>query len=158
MKTEQVKPIIEESFHLTIKEEAQDEEIMPDQIEINEEDFGEINFDYSRSKSDWMKYHPSEVQCYKCGDVVLMEEIELHLMQIHDCQIKEDYGPMRAKHCNLCGRAYDKKHKCLSAKNNNGNNDTKKKRACRKCGKKYSSESGMRVHMKRVSNVIWFTY
>ena len=48
------------------------------------------------------------MQCYKCAAIVLKDEIEAHLIQVHDCHIKGDFGPIRQNKCELCGRAYIK--------------------------------------------------
>ena len=63
---------------------------------------------WKKSRKDWIKNHSSEVQCYKCAAIVLKDEIEEHLIQVHDCHIKQDFGPIRQHKCELCGRAYIK--------------------------------------------------
>ena len=66
------------------------------------------NNSWKKSRKDWIKNHSSEVQCYKCAAIVVKDKIETHLIQVHDCHIKGDFGPIRQHKCELCGRAYIK--------------------------------------------------
>ena len=112
-----------------------------------------INFDNEKenksrkkSRKDWVKNHSSEVQCYKCASIVLKDKIETHLIQVHDCHIKKDFGPIRQYKCELCGRAYIKKHKCDAIKRKKKIKGSKK--PCELCGKSFSDLRSLKEHKK----------
>ena len=118
--------IEQDPFHFAIikEEESKDHDLFEQQINENifDDNFTEdtiIDYDnqiqsenpdnsWKKSRKDWVKNHSNDVQCYKCAAIVLKDEIEAHLIQVHDCHIKGDFGPIRQNKCELCGRAYIK--------------------------------------------------